>query len=605
MSLRRLSTLGFARRFIAPKFPHIAEILEYPMVAVILARIDANPGAIFIIQGSPQIFKTLLGQIRALRSQLVESVSALWYGKNEVTAEQIAEEKFNPLYDQAMPTLSTKAGPVSALLYTDRNKRTRTKYTLPTGDQLLFLSAGVDINRQSKSASDIYLDEPWEYDPGWVKEIQRRREDNPRYREIHMQTGPTWGSYSHELWEQSTKEVWYLRCLKCRKLFSPEIGNGSDAGGLRWANGPEVRDAEDKRILPLTRATVTLECPHCLHRYENTNANRNALNAGGLFVGTNSTPEYHIHGFRVPALPLRDWGDIAIEKITADRARRRGDLSLTEDFQRKRVADVWREDAHLAEKRIRPIGGYKMGEEWADELKDEYGRPWRFATIDVQQDYFVLVIRMWGKWSRSRLRWASKPLSPTEIADTLKAHGVMSERVFVDARFEPQRVRRLAVNNGWKTLMGDKAQRDYQHEDGMRRIFDAPKPIDAWAGTEDQARRPVCVEILFSKQSALNRLHLLRTEVCRPNPEKPTEEEPIWTAASDSPNWYWAEIDAHFRKKEVARDGSEKWVWVGLKEDHAGDCEAMGVVVASMAQLTGAESLTVDTEPAKPAAAKS
>ncbi len=521
-------------------------------------------------------------------------MTSLWYGKNEVTADQIADEKFNPLFDQAMPTIIQRGQTISALSFSDRNKRTKTKYTLPTGDQFLFLSAGVDINRQSKSASDLYLDEPWEYDAGWVKEIQRRREDFPRFREIHMQTGPTWGSYSHELFEQSTKELWHLRCTKCRKLFPPEVGDGEQPGGLRYESGPSVRDADDKRILPLTRATVALECPHCRERFPNSAHQRAALNAGGMFVGGNENPEHHIHGWRIPALPLRDWGDIVIEKIVADRARRRGDLSLTEDFHRKRIADTWREDLHLAEKKIRPMGLYKMGEEWADELKDEYGRPWRFATIDVQQDYFVLVIRMWGKWSRSRLRWASKPLSPTEITDTLRAHGVMPERVFVDARFEPQRVRRMAVNNGWKTLMGDKAQRDYAHEDGVRQIYDAPKAIDAFAGMEAQGRRAECIEILFAKQSALNRLHLLRTEVCRPDPLKPTEEEPIWTAAADAPIWYWAEIDAHFRKKETLRDGSEKWVWHGLKDDHAGDCEAMQVVVASMASLTGAESLAAE-----------
>lgn len=605
MTVARLSTYGFAMRFVAPRYPRIAEIMAYPMVKPILDRIDGNPGCIFLIMGAPQIFKTLIGQLRALRSQMVEPANSLWYGKNEDTAKQIAEEKVNPLYDTCMPSCHPKEKgwtQTPALLFTDRNKRTTTKYTMPTGEQLLFLSAGIEINRQSKSASDLYLDEPWEYEPGWIKEIQRRRADFPRYREIHMLTGPTHGSYSHELWEQSTQETWYPRCPKCKKLFAPEFGNGT-VGGIKYESGPGVRDKNGVRILPATRASVFLECPTCGEHHANNAHTRVMLNEGGCYVGANEHPEFHIHGFRCPALPLRDWGDIVVEKITADRARRRGDMTLLEDLHRKTFAEVWKEDAHLSEKKLRPLGPYKMGEEWPEELKDEAGRPWRFATIDVQQDYYVLVIRMWAKWSRSRLRWASKPLSVSEIKETIQKHGVIQQRVFLDARFEPTRVRRLAVLNGWKTLMGDKQQRDYLHQhDGIRRIYDEAKVIDAFAGTEDAAKQRNCIEILFSKQSSLNRLHLLRTETCTPDPKRPEFSEPIWTAADDAPAWYWDEIDAHYRRKVVEKDGSERTVWFGLKDDHAGDCEAMGVVAASMADLTGAESLDQPSQEQKPAA---
>jgi predicted RNA-binding Zn-ribbon protein involved in translation (DUF1610 family) len=197
--------------------------------------------------------------------------ASLWYGKNEETADKMADEKFNPLFDTALPQalLSEKNDePQPALLLADRTKRTKTHYVLPSGDQLLFLSAGPAINRQSKSATNIFLDEPWEFEPGWIKEIQRRRADAYRFREIHMQTGPTEGSYSEELWEQSTQYVWHLRCEKCRKLIPPEVGDGKGVGGLRYESGPSVRDENGERILSATRATVTLECPRCGHRHE-------------------------------------------------------------------------------------------------------------------------------------------------------------------------------------------------------------------------------------------------------------------------------------------------------------------------------------------------
>ena len=83
---------------------------------------------------------------------------------------------------------------------------------------------------------------------------------------------------------------------------------------------------------------------------------------------------------------------------------------------------------------------------------------------------------------------------------------------------------------------------------------------------------------------------------------QPEAEEPIWTAAEDAPDWYWREIDAHYKVKETEKDGSERWVWKGMKEDHAGDCEGMHVVVASMGGLTGAESVAPVSAEQKPAA---
>lgn len=600
--VRRLSTWGFAVRFVAPHLPVVAEILDYPMVKVILDRIDANPGGIFIIQGATQVFKTLVGQLVELRAQAIEPTSSLWYGANEPTAEKIAIEKFNPLFDTAMPRArlkNDKGDFQPALLFADHTKRTTTHYQFPSGDQLLFLSAGVEVNRQSKSATNLYLDEPWVFDPGWIKEIQRRRENAKRFREIHMQTGPTAGSFSDDLWEQSTQEVWHIRCESCRKLFPPEIGDGKTVGGIRYDSGPNVRGEDGVRILSATRATVTLECPRCGHRHANTAHARRVLNAGGVFVAMNANPETHIHGFRVPALPLRDWADIAIEIITAARAMKRGDISLKEDLVRKTEARTWHLKKHLKLKKDRPVGNYKMGDEWADELKDEWGRPWRIATVDVQQDYYVLVIRMWGKASRSRMRFCAKPKSITELNEILAKHRVIRERVFLDARHDPIRVRRTAVQCGFKVFMGDKAQRDYLHPDGLRRIYDEPQFIDAFTGTKDQNAFPACCQILFSKQAALSRVHMLKTELCQPDPMNAALLEPLMTAAEDAPEWYWLESDAHFLVEEEDKFGERRSIWKGGKEDHAGDCEAMGVVAASIANLTGAESLDPPSEEKK------
>jgi hypothetical protein len=173
-------------------------------------------------------------------------------------------------------------------------------------------------------------------------------------------------------------------------------------------------------------------------------------------------------------------------------------------------------------------------------------------------------------------------------------HGVIPERVYLDGRHEPDYVRRIAAQNGWRVLMGEDDKDYYHKETGLRRIFSPPRGVEAYSGTG--VRSGVAVQFMFSKQSALTRLHLLRT--------LPTSsEEPVWSAADDAPEWYFKEIDAHYRVKKHAQDESVYYVWQGLRDDHAGDCEAMQIVFASMAGLIGAESLETEAEDKKPAAA--
>jgi hypothetical protein len=157
--------------------------------------------------------------------------------------------------------------------------------------------------------------------------------------------------------------------------------------------------------------------------------------------------------------------------------------------------------------------------------------------------------------------------------------------VYLDGRHEPDYVRRIAAQNGWRVLMGED-DKDYFHKaTGLRRIFSEPRFVEAGAGTG--IKMGACAQFMFSKQSALTRLHLLRT---LPS----ASEESVWSAADDAPDWYFTEIDAHYRVKKHAQDGSAYHVWMGLRDDHAGDCEAMQIVFASMAGLVGAESLETE-----------
>ena len=593
--IRRKSTLSWARKH-AAHIPSIKRAIGQPMVPDILQTIDQNRGAVFYVLALAQVFKSLVGQLRAIRSMHVEPQPSLWYGPTDKSVEDFVNEKLNPLLDSCAP--------IAGILFDDPKKRAKQRISFPAGVYSLFLSAGAEPNRQSKTACDIYYDEPWLYDTGWIGEIQRRRGDYPNdFREIFMTTGPTAGSHAARIWENTDQKKWHMRCPACQGFFEPRFihrnESGDLIGGILFETVLRQDGLPDEGAI---QASASYECPLCKARLPDSPGSRLALNGTadaprGLYVAQNSRPSPKHFGWQVNGCAVREWGSLATKFVYANLARERGDLAPMEEIVRLDFADIWDDRAYFANKANRQIGGYTMGEEWDGELKDESGRPWRFATIDVQSDCYYYVVTKWGRFSEVRVTFAARVLSTSDIITLNKENGVEPFRVFMDARFEPQRVRRIAALNGWKTMMGDKANtKGYYHKgDGIWRIYDEPKVFDPLIGTPDQGHGQNVVEILFSKQAALNRLHLLRNEKFQPKrpdgADKDPEPRPLFSAAANMPDWFWPQIEAHYRKKMTNPDGSEYWTWMGLKEDHAGDCVVEAIVAASICGLTGAESM--------------
>lgn len=604
MIMRRKSTLAFARKHIAPKFPEIAKALNLPMVAPILDAIDRTEAARFIVMAPAQVFKTLVLQLRAVRCMKVEPSNSLWYAHPEKFLDDFADEKFNPLFDAIdvlQPMLFQR--PNGSL---DPSKRARTRLQFP-GWNFLLLSARVQNNRQGKTARDVYIDEPWTYEKGWLEEISKRRssfDDDQNWREIYASTGSeiggedTPGSDFSLLWESSDKRVWHCRCPGCGGLFEPRRTHRDPktqerSGGLVYkttmlADGsPDVQAIAD---------SVRYQCPLCAALFEDTLTSRTALNRGGEFRITNpnaSTAPITI-GWNVNACALKSWAELAVRMVVADMARQRGDLEPTKNLVMQSDAGIWDPMIYLREAKERPVGGYKMLQDWDREHFEEKegqfdGKPSkvrlysRSAFVDVQQDHFVVVVRKWARDSQSRLHYAEKIVTPEIVKERLDMCGVRPSWTFLDCRHVPERVRQLCGLYGWRAILGE-PEKSYLHPStGLRRIYSTPKPLDPWIGTPQQGRVLIW-EFNFSKPSALERLSLLRT-VPR------NDGELHWSAADDAPEWYFKEIEAYHRVRKTGPKGDTYYEWQVHGPDHGADCEAGNVVIASMADLAGAESI--------------
>lgn len=593
--MTRLSTHTFARRAAAnlENGTKLAEAIELPMVADIFATLDGATAARAFILGPYQVAKSAIGQLKLARDMFIRPGPALWYYPTDDASKEFADFKFNPLFD-SNPQLRT-------LLFNEKSRRAKLRYALTGNASLLILSANTESDRHGKTARDLYLDEVHQYENGWIEQIENRTGAySDEFLHVFMSTGLDALTEAAILWSKTDQRVWHCRCPDCHRLFEPRFahynvaadGTKTVIGGLRYDRKFLENGLPDE---PAIAASIRYECPHCHSLFANSPGTRQlfsgtAQKPAGMYVSMNANPAPKHYGWQFHGIAVRDWLRVAVKFEYAQLARQRGDIEPLAKWIREECAGIWNSAREQTATTMRPLGDYVLGEKWPGVALDPAGRPVHACTVDVQLDHFVLGIRAWSK-TETRLLWCEKVTTPSRVRDRCMEFNVIPERVFLDGRHEPQYVRRVAAQFGWRVLLGE-SDKDYFHKaSGLRRIFSEPRPIDAYAGTGLQGQG-IVLEINFSKQSALSRLHLLRTI--------PTADgRPFWTAAKDAPDWYWKEVEAHYKVRKKNPDGSEYDLWMGLKEDHAGDFEAMQVIFASMAGLIGAESLeTVAQSPA-------
>jgi hypothetical protein len=416
-----------------------------------------------------------------------------------------------------------------------------------------------------------------------------------------MSTGLTEGTDAAAAWGVTDQRTWHCRCPQCGGLFEPKFAHydkdGQIVAGLLYDRKFLPNGTADAKAIA---ASLRYRCPLCPAEFPDTQGSRTRFSGTwdaptGAYVALNPNAAPKRFGWTMHNIAIRPWLPIVLRFETALMAKQRGDYEKLAEWIREECAGIWNPGKEMSAQKKRPIGEYNMGDEWPEEIKDPEGRPWRFATVDVQLDHYVLVIRAWGPFSKSRLVWAEKVTTPGYVDDICKRFHVPTERTFLDARHSTDRVRRLCGLKGWRSFMGEGTEgghrvKDYAHlaMGGIRRIYSEPLAIDPWQGTTEQGKG-IIFETKFSKTSGLDRWHNLRTL-------EANDGTPLWTAAKNAPEFYWREIEAFYRVSKKSDAGQMFYVWEVSGPDHAADCETMGIVAASMGGLVGSEAIESATE---------
>ena len=597
--VRRKRTVDFARKHIRLEYG-MFDPAKHPGCEDILDTIDAHPGGRFILKGSIQSWKTLLMTIWVISSFLLRPGRTGWYGQSKEAVEEWADEKWNPLVDDL--------DCVSRMLPAEKSKKGKVKILFPHM-QFLILSAGKQLARNQKSLKNVIFDEPWTFDPGWIKEIEGRTTDyDGFFRMLFGTSGPTKGSEADKRWVDSDRRKMHVKCpgKDCGQLvdlefFPPEVvkvrtGEGEKdwqpPGGLLFATGEEVQRGDGSVDWKKFRESVHFQCPCCGEKFRYSVRLQEKLKASAKYQVQNANAKKNYFGWEWNALIHYDWEALAEEFLEASMALKNGDYTLYEEFWRKRLGKAWdiREVLSRTKRGADASGPYKLRENWEDMVLP-------LMLIDVQQDHYWYVVRGFNGRGESRLIDYGKALSGGALKEVQDKWGVCGHEgelvwddklgsfslpkgcgVWLDGNYRPTEARRLASAYQWGVLRGKDTEL-FRHKDGFRKVYGEIMAIDAYEATIGQGERYV-PEVSFANGYARNLLHMVR------GLDMPQR---VWTWASDVEQTYLDHMES-WQAKTVkrAKDDSYYLQWTKVADrDDLFWCEKAALVIASMVGIIG------------------
>tara|TARA_B100000749_G_scaffold280793_1_gene278819 strand:+ start:1848 stop:3638 length:1791 start_codon:yes stop_codon:yes gene_type:complete len=540
-------------------------------------------GGMVGVIGSVQIFKTLLAEILHLYRAHAAPARAAHYDLTLAAVKSFSEDKFQPLLK------NTKV--VMNVIFKDRKSQT-TYYTAMPFGFIRLASANILAHRNSKTFEFITLDESWDYEPSWIKQIRDRTTSYTWSWSIYLATtGQTLGTELDDLWNESTQRTWHVKCDHCHNEI-PYVWSSKDGDyNLKFATGEEARNKDGGINYDNIRASVGYKCQECGEIMPYNAADVDRRNLAGRYIQMNPDGDPKIDFYHYNALARDSWIDLAVIWTQATASKNRGSLDDLENFVRKRLCEPWDEIKHVAvSDDIESKGDYDLGTTWPDALHT-------FCTIDVQKDHFYIVIRAWARNAKSRLIHAEKCVSDLHIVEICEKWGLLQGgidpeqggcQVFVDGNYNHVEVERISAKNGWLVLRGEDCKL-FRHDDGTYKIYSSIQYLDTWQGTDIKSGAvKYCGQFRYSVPQTRLRLSTLRGML---------EPEQLWTYAQDVGDSYVKQLNSWIQiAKEDPRTGRTFYDFKRAhgRHDHYYDCERMQIVCAAMAGLIGKDIITED-----------
>ena len=550
--------------FRSERTPWIAEAL----------RIAADPETkLLVILASIQSGKSLFARLFTCHIIANAPGPTAVFQSTDAESKDFALRYMRPVWNNCPPVKSR-------ISVDDMDRSTTTDF-----DRMTLYCRGLwnEANLQRLSLRYTIADECWMAPPGHLAELSARvTAFGWMGKRIFMSQGGRANQEIHQLQETTDQRDWNFRCGKCDAL-QPWV----------WE---QVRFPDDAKLtgswdLQKVSTGTTYECAACQTRLPDNNATRIEANSRGCFVATTSAANSGHIGLHWNSLATMSWGELAVMMIKAkESAEMYGDEEARRQFKQKRLALSWAEEGGEIVN-IAQAANYNMADDWEGEsvitpkgrVVDREGAPegsfpFRTAGIDVQRGHFFGVIRRWSKTGHSRLKAFAKIDTWQDVEAFVKKHAVHPALVMVDSGDSAQDVYRQTAMRGWKCAKGS-GNEDFSvtTKDGKTtRRFYSDKQTIMVPGLQTRA-----VLVVWSNLAGKDLLHGLRSRK-------------VFTYALDAGQDYVDQMSAEVRVKD-RRTGKPQWLLPqGKKDNHAFDCELLGLLAAVRWGIVGKETTETD-----------
>ena len=550
--------------FRSERTPWIAEAL----------RIAADPETkLLVILASIQSGKSLFARLFTCHIIANAPGPTAIFQSTDSEAKDFALRYMRPVWNNCPPVKSR-------ISVDDMDRSTTTDF-----DRMTLYCRGLwnEANLQRLSLRYTIADECWMAPPGHLAELSARvTAFGWMGKRIFMSQGGRANQEIHQLQETTDQRDWNFRCGKCDAL-QPWV----------WE---QVRFPDDAKLtgswdLQKVSTGTTYECAACQTRLPDNNATRIEANSRGCFVATTSAANSGHIGLHWNSLATMSWGELAVMMIKAkESAEMYGDEEARRQFKQKRLALSWAEEGGEIVN-IAQAANYNCSDDWEGEsvitpkgrVVDREGAPegsfpFRTAGIDVQRGHFFGVIRRWSKTGHSRLKAFAKIDTWQDVEAFVKKHAVHPALVMVDSGDSAQDVYRQTAMRGWKCAKGS-GNEDFSvtTKDGKTtRRFYSDKQTIMVPGLQTRA-----VLVVWSNLAGKDLLHGLRSRK-------------VFTYALDAGQDYVDQMSAEVRVKD-RRTGKPQWLLPqGKKDNHAFDCELLGLLAAVRWGIVGKETTETD-----------
>lgn len=523
-----------------------------------------------------QLGKTTAFMVIAARKIRHDPAPMIWLMPNVTLVESFSESRWMPFIQDA----SDMADEIPA----DRHKLKKAEQHFRRCT-LNFIGSNSPANLASRPAGLLIADETDKFAPATKKEDAALPLAEQRLKEFNgskaflsstpsTEDGPIWKRYL-----AGDQRKFFIPCPHCGESIVLQWGKER----IRWADDAKKDDGTWDYARVLATARYVAQC--C--GGEINDAQKVAAIRRGKWIPTNPNALPGVRSRHLPSLYSASnkatWGALAVQWLKANET-----LDGLQSFINGVLAEPWENRrVEQGEEVEYEVGEYKLGDEWADEVR-------RFMAVDVQKDHFWCRIRAFSADGRSRGVWAGRLSTAADLRAVQEAHRVADADVWIDSGHFTTMVYRECVMYGWTAVKGEDAEVIRTNING--RIVNGPvgksaNGGDPFLGLRGQGRHK-CELYHVSRPTTLEMLHRLKTRAF-----------PGWSIAADEPNFYKLQLQVVHRSKKNAKTGKQEWYWVtvGAAGNHLNDCERYILGAAIVAGLVKLTTTMPDSTEKKPA----